>query len=108
MEQYIPKKALVAKIEEIIADEEESIKCFEHRKNACELARYNARIALLEYIRSFIDNLETKDVDLEKEIKDTCRGYRINESHEQELGKRDIENIAYYFYELGLKAQKGE
>lgn len=49
---------------------------------------------------------EQPKVDLEKEIKDTCRGYRINESHEQELGKRDIENIAQYFFELGLKARK--
>ena len=46
------------------------------------------------------------DVDLEKEIKDTCRGYRINESHEQELGKQDIENIARYFYKLGFNTRK--
>lgn len=44
--------------------------------------------------------------DLEKEIKDTCRGYRINDYHEQELGKHDIESIARRFYELGLNARK--
>ena len=37
------------------------------------------------------------EVDLEKEIKDTCRGYWINDYHEQELGKHDIENIARHF-----------
>jgi hypothetical protein len=40
---------------------------------------------------------EEFEADLEKEIKDTCRSYRINESHEQELGKQDIENIARHF-----------
>lgn len=42
---------------------------------------------------------------LEKEIKDTCREYRINDSHEQELGKQDIENIARHFYELGKNSK---
>lgn len=49
---------------------------------------------------------EQPEVDLEKEITDTCRGYRINDYHEQELGKHDIESIARRFYELGLNARK--
>lgn len=61
---------------------------------------------LFEIINSL--QLEQPEVDLEKEIKDTCRGYRINDYHEQELGKHDIENIALNFYELGLNAKKEE
>ena len=49
---------------------------------------------------------EGVEVDLEKEINDTCRGYWINDYHEQELGKHDIENIARHFYNLGLKNAK--
>ena len=48
------------------------------------------------------------NVDLEKEIKDTCRSYRINDYHDQELGKHDIESIAHYFYELGLNAKESK
>ena len=51
---------------------------------------------------------EQPEVDLEKEIKDTCREYRINDHHEQELGKHDIANIAYHFFNLGLNARKEE
>lgn len=52
-----------------------------------------------------IKQQEQQEVDLEKEIKDTCRGYWINDSHEQELGKQDIENIARHFYELGKNSK---
>lgn len=48
---------------------------------------------------------EGVEVDLEKEIKDTCRSYWINDYHEQELGKHDIENIAHHFYKLGKNAK---
>ena len=46
------------------------------------------------------------EVDLEKEIKDTCRGYWINDYHEQELGKHDIENIARHFAQWGAEHLK--
>ena len=63
---------------------------------------------VVEQCKKFGGNPEViqPEVDLEKEIKDTCRGYRINDYHEQELGKHDIENIARHFYELGLNAKK--
>lgn len=65
MTQYINKAALVAAIISFISDEEESIKCFEHRKNVCELTRYNARIDLLNYILSSLDKIEAKEVDFD-------------------------------------------
>lgn len=47
------------------------------------------------------------EVDLEKEISDTCRGYRIRGDFDgTELNKHDIENIARHFYDLGFNAKK--
>ena len=60
---------------------------------------------VLERFMEERDEQEQPEVDLEKEIRDTCRGYRINDHYEQELGKQDIDNIARYFYELGLNAR---
>lgn len=68
MTKYIDKAAIVAEIEEIIADETESIKSFEHRKNVSEVQRSNARIGVLMHIRSLLDTLETKEVDLKKDF----------------------------------------
>ena len=61
-----------------------------------------------EHILNFIASLqqEQPEVELEKEIISTCKGYRITEHSDAELGALDIENIACYFYELGLNARK--
>lgn len=104
MAQFISKAAVVAEIEK----RRDAALMRQHNLEAIgQETVLNEMVANeLNRILSLLDTIETKEVDLEKEIKDTCRGYRINESHEQELGKRDIENIAHYFYELGLKAQR--
>lgn len=94
--QYIDRTALVAKIENIISDEEERLKCFEHRKNVCELARFNTRIDLLNYILSSLNNLEMKEVDLDEEIK------RFTMSKELYEADSAIKTVAEHFYELGL------
>lgn len=65
MAQYIDKAAIAAEIEKMIADETESIKTFEHSKNVSEVQRSNARLSVLEHIRSFLDTLEVKEVDLD-------------------------------------------
>ena len=63
-----------------------------------------------EHILNFIASLRQKqpEVELEKEIISTCKKYRITEHPDAELGPLDIENIARYFYELGLNARKEE
>ena len=102
MKHLIDKDKLIDEIQQIIADEEESIRTFEHRKNQSELQRYNARIELLNYILSFIDTLEMKKVDLNAAVE------RYVEQHKSEFqGYFDIRRIARHFFELGL-AQKGE
>lgn len=112
--KLVDKDSVLAEIENIIADENESIKSFEHGKNVSEVQRSNARIGILIHIRSLLDTLEVvKEVDLEKEL---------TEWHKKHFSKKDTFNgksgfyltnssqldIAKHFFELGLKAQKGE
>ena len=92
MEQYIRKTAVVAEI---------SKRREKNKKNKLNLA------AAFEdnYFLSFIDSLEVKDVDLDKEIdlvEDKYHGF-------ESLSRAEIIDVAKYFFELGLKvAQKGE
>ena len=57
------------------------------------------------YFLSFIDSLEVKEVDLDKEIdlvEDKYHGF-------ESLSRAEIIDVAKYFFELGFKvAQKGE
>lgn len=120
MEQYISKSAVVAEIEKIIADETESIKSFEHGKNVSEVQRSNARIGVLTHLCSLLDTLETKEVDLESLVEDFCYEYDNRKEKWYELCPNDRKllsnptlanfamSIAKHFYELGLKAKKGE
>lgn len=60
--------------------------------------------------KDFLDTLEVKEVDLEKEIQDhirECLDVKIPTT-DIELIKKDVEYTARKFFELGLKAQKGE
>ena len=101
MEQYIPKSALVAEIERMKVDAIQFP--FEE----------HGTVGTCNKLLSFLDTLEVKDVDLEKEM-DEWR-------HNHFCGKRDDKgaagewltrksqlDIAKHFFELGLKAQKGE
>ena len=58
----------------------------------------------LDKILSFLDTIEVKDVDLEKEIESYFKGYGKFPS----VGIDDCIDIAKHFFMLGLKAQKGE
>lgn len=53
-------------------------------------------------ILSSIDALEVKEVDLAKEIEEQCK--KVNQLA---VGK-ELRNICRFFFELGLKAQKGD
>lgn len=96
MEQYIPKSALVAKIERLGKNAWESFK----KGNSTE-DQYYLRYGVIQDILSLINNLEVKEVDLnfEQEL------YKaFGQVKDFTLGMR----IAKHFFELGLKAQKGE
>ena len=99
--KLIDKSALVAEIERLKQKNNES-------ENVYDFGTEHA----LKSILSFLDTLEVKEVDLEKEVN--------NWRHEHFHGRRDKEadgeylervsqlDLAKYFFELGLKAQKGE
>ena len=98
MAQYIPKSALVAEIEKLYNG---------------EIDTYTRNI--LDRLKSNIDTLETKEVDLEKEIKKVQRKYKTIEEYKGypcTMYADNIEWIANHFFELGMavsnKAQKGE
>ena len=91
MEQYISKSA----VENILRNlwKEDVGHNAEHR--VC----YNKA---LQEVQCEIDTLEVKEVNLDKELENWL-GERIGKW----TGK-ECENMCRYFFELGLKAQKGE
>lgn len=102
--ELIDKADVVAEIKRIMDAENESINSFEHHRNTSEKQQYNVRMALLERILFLLNTIEVKDVNLEKEIE------LIKGDYEQVdvAWNNDFDFIARHFFELGLKAQKGE
>ena len=96
MAHYIPKSVVVAEIERRIKDILELV----HPNNYDKAA-----LQLYKGLLSFINTIEVKDVDLEKEITLMEEKYYGFES----LSRSDIIEMIKHFFELGLKAaQKGE
>ena len=94
MSHLIDKDALVAEIEK--------------RKGICDKHYgdyWNGCYNTFTDILSFIDTIEVKEVDLCKEEERIWKDFNMGERH---LSKNDLEKISKYFFELGLKAQKGE
>ena len=85
MEQYIKKSDLVAEIERL-------------NQKAIELYGYSQFNTAYNNVLKSINNLEVKEVDLKKEYE---------KYYEQERYIQTFK-LAKYFFELGLKAQKGE
>ena len=101
--KLIDKDALVAELKERIRN------YWSDSENTMGIYPY-----ALEDVIKYVDTLEVKEVDLEKEIKDWWNAYYSSKDYtfEGHTGHY-IENftlieIAKHFYELGLKAQKGE
>ena len=86
MEQYIPKSALVAEIERQKA-----------QWRICKSSEAKYRREMLDDISSFIDTLEVKEVDLEKEV---ASQYESN--YEEYLTYEEFADIAKHFFELGM------
>ena len=100
MAQYINKSAVVAEIERLIS-------IYNDDENIHHIAKYNILVDIL----SFLDTLEVKEVDLEKEIKKIYlkhRQYGGNKNILVVLNELQFNDIAKHFYEIGLKTQKGE
>lgn len=110
MAQYIDKAAVVAKIERLILNGQTELKESEERNDYESYVALAERIATCINVLSFIDTLEVKEVDLEKEIKSYFDSQPIitrSKGIDYQLISTGVD-IAKYFFELGLKAQKGE
>ena len=106
MTQYIDKSAVMAEIE--------------RRLNALNKDRdFNyLQIKELEALLSFLNTLEVKDVNLDDEkdayicdhFSEGSDGGMISDAYREICGVTyfDLSNIAEYFFELGIRTQKGE
>jgi len=99
MKHYIDKDALVAEIKKI----EEQNPHIQHGDMLVNRDR-SIRCNLLEDLLEFLDTLEVKEVDLEHEINKVKKMQRNFEIKNDTI----IDFCAKHFFELGLKAQKGE
>ena len=105
MEQYIDKSAVVAEIERRITAYQKN---FDKADNKIARLSTDGRMQSLKELLSFLDTLEVKETpdsaDLEQEIE--------NELERTWYGKYldtdKFRESAKHFFELGLKAQKGE
>ena len=113
MAQYIDKSALVAEIKRIIKHSE---MVADHNTQITELV--SRELDTLYHLISFLDTLEVKKVDYGIEVHKYAQEHfnvydDVNKTLQTKenktlLGRKDFEDIAKHFFELGLKTQKGE
>jgi len=100
MKQYIDKDDLVAEIERRKRTISTNSFLSEYEAG-CNDGRENA----YDDILSFLNTLEVKEVDLEEEMRNyIINHYRIG----SDTLEFDLNEVIKHFFELGLKAQKGE
>ena len=110
MTQYIDKSALVAEIERRLYFDKNWIEGDERRQKRMSSisTEYYKRVGSKhagEAFLDFINSIEVKEVDLEKEIGEYLSAYWSNEKELHPF----LGHVAKHFFELGLKvAQKGE
>lgn len=114
MTQYISKADVVAEIERRI--KEIRIGLMQGLLHGYERAYATAQYSAFNSLITFLDILEVKEVDLDRDI----RTYLTNRFNIYEdgvlqskksglpLSTYDIIKVAKHFFELGLKTQKGE
>ena len=105
MAQYIEKDALVAEVERLMNRYDS-----EYDEDSTEVKAAKGNVC--HEILCTIDSLEVKEVDLEKEIQ---RQYNVHKNPDNSIAKDCVimtkdgfEYFAKYFFELGLKTQKGK
>lgn len=103
MEQYINK-------DDIIAEINKRIKEISKEFQESEYIQYTllGKINALENLLPFLDTLEIKEVNLEKEFDNYVKEKDILACDVQFEPFTHLYKCAKYFFELGLKAQKGE
>jgi len=112
MTQYIDKSVLVAEIDrwiELLTNEKS-----QEGVSQIDKLSLGGRIAELQEVKVFLDTLEVKEVDLEKHLKEDIEDLFFDldgvaiKGATRYITVEDIKDIAKHFFELGLKAQKGE
>jgi len=107
--ELIDKSALVAEIKRLIDRDEYS--------EVYDYAFRDGNNAVCIHILHFLDTLEVKEVDLNKELNDfieeqkaLVKDDRVVEYNNGDSFNHiyDLEFVAKHFFELGLKVQKGE
>ena len=110
MTQYIDKTAVVDKIKKLISSGK--IKCQQSQENGDQVSyiAWSEHIATCGKILSFLDTLEVKEVDLREEMdKEWNKCEPIDEGMGLEIASiehEQFDNIAKYFFELGLNTKK--
>ena len=103
MAKYIDKAAVVAEIEKWI-------EFFTNKKNEEGISQINkvsfvGRITELQGIKDFIDTLEVKEVNLVEWFDNYADGILASDIQFEPF--THLYDCAKYFFELGLKTQKG-
>lgn len=87
-------------------------KCYNEclkRAKVIDYDYWNAKADAYRNVLTILDDsIEVKEVDLEREIDEVIYNYKLNNHRHTSICAPDIEWIAKHFFELGLKAQKGE
>lgn len=101
MSQYIDKSVVVSEIEKYISNYKGILNKVDKSSDDWVESTLilESKIEVLQHIISFLDTLEVKEVDLDKEI--------ASWAHElYEIPYDDVERMAKYFYELGINSRK--
>ena len=102
MEHYIKKSAIMAEIRKYIKSAEAFLK-YHHNRNDKSVYSFEQEKLVMCDLLYFIDNLEVKEIDLEKEV-DKWYNSEASKEFENVLYK-DIEKCAKYFFELGYASK---
>ena len=107
--KLINKDALVAEIEKLINE------IYAGRSFDSLNSEQQTSLWYVKSIMSSINNLEVKEVDLEKIIDDYFKDWKFDDEldimikpNNYSASFTDLKEIAKHFFELGLKAQKGK
>lgn len=103
MAQYIDKDAVVAEIKERINKNNE--RAASYSSDSEHDYFYRVKEDVYKDLLYFLKHLEVKEVDLDKEVERFVK----SEEFQKASGTIKVTNLlAKHFFELGLKAQKGD
>lgn len=113
MKQYIDKDKVVEEIKRRISlfKKEKKTEKWSAGASQMNVISLGARIAMLEEIISFLNTIEVKEVDLEKELdyNDYIMFFKEHPEYTNgDWGFEETFTFGQYCYKLGLNAQKGD